>query len=299
MGRMLLERRTSPFSSTNRPAPSSFLIRNSTSPHSDCVSHLAEEIPEPHVNIPKAIFAQYTIGLLTTLPYLIALFYGVSDLHTLTSTRFPFPLAELYRQATSSPAGSLGLLIVIFAPTLAACLGCYLTAGRMLWTLGRDGATPFSAWIGRVDAKWRNPWNATLVVGALCTALGAIYVGSTTAFNAFVGSFVVLSTLSYLAFLVPNLVTRRRHVRPGPFHMSDGVYDVVGGLSCAYMAVFIVVYCFPYVMPFDAVSMNYVSLMSGGLSLFVAGRWGWMWVSGGVYEGPGKRVVMMGCEEVE
>jgi choline transport protein len=264
--------------------------------HSDCVSHLAEEIPNPRTNIPKAILAQYTVGFLTALIYLIAIFYAVSDLTTLFEAPYASPLAELYHQATSSRAGALGLVIAIFAPTLGACVGCYITAGRMLWTLGRDGATPFKMWVGHIDARWRNPWNATVTCGALCTALGVIYVGSTTAFNAFVGSFVVLSSLSYLAFLLPNLVTRRRHIRPGPFHMSDVVYYVVAGGACMYMIVFMVVYCFPYAVPFDAVSMNYSSLITGGLSLFVGG-W-WVWVRGRGYEGYRGAAMLVICEDV-
>ncbi|KAF2676993.1 amino acid transporter [Lentithecium fluviatile CBS 122367] len=258
----------------------------------DCVSHLAEEIPHPRTNIPKAILFQYLIGFLTALSYIITIFYAVHDVDLLLSNPWPFPLAELYRQATASPAGSLGLLVVIFLPTFSTCVGCYITAGRMLWTLGRDAATPFPGWVGHVSARWGNPWNATFACGCICTALGAIYVGSTTAFNAFVGSFIVLSSLSYLAFLLPNLVTRRRHVVRGPFTMADPVYYTVAGLACLYMLAFIVIYCFPYARPFDARSMNYSSLITGGLTVGVAG-W-WAWIQGRGYEGP--RVVSFGAE---
>ena len=57
----------------------------------------------------------------------------------------------------------------------------------MLWTLGRDNATPCSAWIGRVHKSQQNPFNATLACAVLNSLLGAIYVGNSTAFAAFVG----------------------------------------------------------------------------------------------------------------
>lgn len=159
----------------------------------------------------------------------------------------------------------------------------------MLWTLGRDKATPFSSWIGHVDKRFQNPWNATLACGIINTILGAIYVGSTTAFSAFIGSFLILGSLSYLAFILPNILTRRRHVTPGPFTMSNPVYYTVAGLACAYMIVFNVIYCFPYAKPFDAVSMNYSSLITGGLTIFVAG-W-WFWIKDKGYVGPGNVIL--------
>jgi choline transport protein len=167
----------------------------------------------------------------------------------------------------------MGLLIVIFLPTACTAIGCCITAGRMLWTLGRDNATPFSKWIGHIDKRFECPLNATLVCGIINTILGCIYIGSLTAFSAFVGSFIVLSSASYLAFILPNIITRRKHITPGPFSMPDWIFYPLAGTACAYMCVFIVIYCFPYGVPFTAQTMNYSSLIVGGLSIFVAGWW--------------------------
>ncbi|KAF2128134.1 amino acid transporter [Dothidotthia symphoricarpi CBS 119687] len=250
----------------------------------DCVSHLAEEIPNPRRNVPKAILAQYVVGFLTAFLYVITIFYSVNDLDSLFSNPWPFPLAELYRQSTNSTAGSLGLLIVIFLPTFCTNIGCYLTSGRMLWTLGRDGASPFSAWIGKISPRYQNPWNATLVCGVIDTILGCIYIGSSTAFSAFVGSFIVMSSFSYLAFILPNILSRRRHVVPGPFSMPNPVFYTIGGLACAYMCVWIVVYCFPYAVPFDSTTMNYSCVLVGGLTI-IMGAW-YAWIRKRGYEGP-------------
>lgn len=256
------------------------------------MSHLAEELPSPRINIPKAILAQYVVGFITAFLYVITIFYSVNDLDSLFSNPWPFPLAELYRQATNSHGGSLGLLIVIFFPTFCTNIGCYITSGRMLWTLGRDNATPFSKWIGKIDKRFQNPWNATLACGVINSVLGAIYVGSTTAFSAFVGSFIVLGSASYLAFILPNILTRRRHVIKGPFTMPDPVFYAVAGTASAYMCAFIVIYCFPYAVPFTAASMNYSCLITGGLSIFVA-AW-WFYIKDRGYIGPAGMI-----EEVE
>lgn len=251
---------------------------------SDCVSHLAEEIPNPRINVPKAILAQYAVGFIIALLYVITIFYSVNDLTALSSNPWPFPLAELYRQATTSTAGSLGLLIVIFLPTFGTNLGSYITSGRTLWVLGRDDATPFSEWIGKIDNKHQNPFNATLICGCVNTVLGCVYIGSSTAFSAFVGSFIILASMSYLAFIIPNIASRRVYIQPGPFRMPNPVFYIIAGLASTYMCVWSVIYCFPYALPFDAKSMNYSCLMVGGLTI-ITGAW-YLWIRRRGYEGP-------------
>lgn len=123
--------------------------------------------------------------------------------------------------------------------------------------------------------KYRNPANAILLCAVLCTVLGCIYVGSKTAFSAFVGSFVVLTTLSYFTAILPHLLNKRATVTPGWFWMRGGVGYVVNGISCVYIAVFIVIFCFPFALPVNAATMNYNSLITGGLTLFVALFWVW------------------------
>ncbi|PTU22950.1 hypothetical protein P175DRAFT_0474634 [Aspergillus ochraceoroseus IBT 24754] len=246
----------------------------------DCSSHLAEEIPQPSKNIPKAVLAQMSVGFITGILYMIAIFYAINDLDTVMSSSFP--LAEIYRQATGTPGGGLGLLIVTFLPTVITCAGCYITAGRTLWTLARDRATPFPNWVGHINTNMHNPFNATLVCGVLITILACIYVGSTTAFNAFVGCFVQLSSLSYFAAIFPHLLTRRSSFTRGYFWMGNIGY-AINILSCIYIVAFVVIFCFPVALPTDAASMNYASLLTGGFTVFV-GIW-WLFRMK-TYEGP-------------
>ena len=215
---------------------------------------------------------------------MISIFYAISSLDDVLSGTTSFPVAVIYNQATGSAAGTVGLLLLILLPILCTLLGCYITAGRTLWTLARDGATPFSGWLGQLSPTWRNPFNATLACGCICTILGCIYVGSTTAFNAFVGSFVVLSTLSYVAAILPHLLSKRSNIVPGPFWMKGAVGFIVNGIASAYILVFIIIYCFPFSLPVTAANMNYASLITGGMTLFVACWWSWKGSRG--YKGP-------------
>ncbi|KAF4636614.1 hypothetical protein G7Y89_g1477 [Cudoniella acicularis] len=177
-----------------------------------------------------AIGAQMVIGFFTAFFYMIAIFYATTNLDDVLAAPY-FPLTTIYAQATSSTAGTMDLLFIIFVPILLCCIGTFITAGRCLWTLARDDAVPFSNTFRVISPRFKNPFNAAVICGIFSTVLGAIYVGSSTAFNAFVGSFVVLSTLSYLAAILPFMFTRRSSrssLPPGPYidSMKPGPYQL-------------------------------------------------------------------------
>lgn len=212
----------------------------------------------------------------------MAILYAINDYNEILNNTYNFPMTAIYLQATGSKGGALGLLIVVFIPTFITNIGCYVTASRTLWTLSRDHATPFSHWLSRVNHTMHNPFNATFICGIVVTILACIYVGSTTAFNAFIGSFVQLSSLSYLAAILPHLLTKRALVKPGPFWMGRLGF-IINALSSIYIVAFIVIFCFPYYIPTDAKTMNYASLITGGLTIFVTV---WWFIRMGSYKGP-------------
>lgn len=161
--------------------------------------------------------------------------YAINDYDALFES--PFPIAEIYRQATGSNAGAVGLMVPLFLCIVFTLIGVYLTAGRTLWALSRDKATPFSGFLSKVHPRLGMPFNATITCACLVTVLGAIYVGSATAFNAFVGSFVVMITASYTAAILPHLLTGRKNLVPGPFWMKGLTGYVMNFVACGYMIV--------------------------------------------------------------
>lgn len=223
------------------------------------------------------------IGFITGFCYLIAMFYAVNDLPAIMTADSICPLGDIYLQATGSRAGAVGLLVMSICPIFCATIGCYITAGRTIYALGRDNATPFAARLGAVSARWRSPLWATLACGVFLTCTGAIYVGSLTAFNAFIGSFVLMTTLSYLTSILPHLLTGRKNIPQGSFWMGR-FGPAVNIVACLYIMVSWVIYCFPYSLPTSPNDMNYTSVITVGLTVLV-GVW-WLVHGRGNYEGP-------------
>lgn len=249
----------------------------------DVVSHLAEEIPNPSRNVPIAIGLQMGIGFITGLAYLIAIMYAINDFDALFEVAYP--IAEIYRQGTGSAAAATGLLFLVLVCICICLVGLYITAGRTLWTLARDQATPLSRHLGKVHPTLHVPIHSTVLTAVLVTILGCIYVGSTTAFNAFAGSFVLMSSSSYIAAILPHLLTGRKNITYGTFHLNRGPLGyVLNFVACGYMIVWFVIYCFPPSLPTDAATMNYASLLWGGSTIFLL-VW-WLVGARKGYEGP-------------
>ena len=214
------------------------------------------------------MLAQYVTGFISGLLFLIPVLYGINDLDAIQNSTLVFPLGDIYLQVTGSAAGSIGLLLLVFVPVCCGSIvGCYLTVSRMFWTLARDKATPFSHFFSTIHPRTKVPANAIVLVAVLCTILGCIYIGNATAFLAFVSSFVVLTMASYTAAILPHLLSRRRLVRPGPFWMKGALGFIANAVSCVFMLVFIVVFCFPFAMPVTVVYMNYTCVLLGGFTI--------------------------------
>lgn len=77
----------------------------------------------------------------------------------------------------------------------------------------------------------------------LCSAFGAIQLGSKTAFTDLVGSFIILTTVSYGLAILPHILTRRKNVPRGPFWMGSAGY-LVNGVAVLLIIIFNIFFCF-------------------------------------------------------
>jgi hypothetical protein len=82
-----------------------------------------------------------------------------------------------------------------------------------------------------------------------------------------------MSSASYCAAILPNLLTGRKNINYGPFRLKGLLGPILNAIACAYIIVWFVIYCFPYYLPTSAATMNYSSLIWGSLTFFVALWW--------------------------
>jgi choline transport protein len=175
--------------------------------------------------------------------YAIAILYGISDLGAVLDSNGSFPLAQVYAQATNNSGATFGLLFIIFSSLMICTIGTVLTISRIWWTLARDNATPFAHFFSLVDERLSCPIPATLFCALFGTALGAIPLGSQTAFQDLVGAFIILSTMSFVLAIAPNIVTGRKNIPPGPFTLGRFGFTI-NIAAVVLICFFNVFYCF-------------------------------------------------------
>ncbi|KDN63395.1 putative amino acid permease [Colletotrichum sublineola] len=243
----------------------------------DGVTHITEEMPNPSRNAPLAIAITLCIAFVTGITYLIALMFSVQDFDALSTTNTGLPLAELFRQVTQSAGGAFGLTFILFVALGPCVVSSQLSTGRVFWAFSRDGAMPFSKvayqrW-SRVHPKWQIPMNSQMAVTAIVAALGCLYLGSSTAFNSLLGTAVTINNISYMFPIVTNLLTGRKNMHRGVFHMGPTLGPIVNGITVCWLTFAIVFFSFPYVMPVEPANMNYTCVVVGGLGVLVGAWW--------------------------
>jgi len=244
----------------------------------DAITHLAEELPNPRRDLPKAVAVQMIIGTVSSFAFAIAIMFAITDLEAVLNTGTSFPLAEIYHQATGNTAITFVLLFIIILAQVGCLLGSYVVVGRCWWALARDNATPFAGFFAEVSIELSCPIRSTVLCSILCLGLGAIQLGSATAFSDLVGSFVILTTTSYLLAILPHLLSRLSNAGPnvpkGPFWMGPVLGPLINALAVLLIVLTNVMYCFPYFLPVNDVSeMNYNSVILIGLGVLTAAWW--------------------------
>ncbi|KAF2173300.1 hypothetical protein M409DRAFT_49762 [Zasmidium cellare ATCC 36951] len=260
----------------------------------DAVTHMAEELPNPKVDLPKAVFAQVGLGFVTAFLFGITIFYGISDLDAVVNSNGSFPLAEVYAQATGSRGATFGLLLIVFLSIMICAVGTVLMLGRLWWALARDNATPFPGFFSKVDENLSCPIPATILCSVLTTGFGAIQLGSKTAFTDLVGSFIILTTMSYFLAFFPHILSKRSNVPPGPFWMGKAGY-VVNGVACVLIVFFNIWFCWPFAYPVTVDLMNYNSVILVGVVLLTV----FWWFVHGLRKYPGPKLAKLYLEGVE
>jgi choline transport protein len=206
-----------------------------------------------------AIAITLTIAFITGLSYLIALMFSVQDYSALATTNTGLPLAELFRQATQSVGGAFGLTFILFIALGPCVISSQLSTSRV-WA--------------RVSSRFGIPFNAQVLVTVANAALGCIYLGSSTAFNAMLGSAVTINNIAYYIPILTNMLTGRRNMYKGVFHMGKWGW-LVNGVTICWLTFAIVFFSFPYSKPVTIQSMNYTCVVVGSLPILIIGWWFW------------------------
>jgi choline transport protein len=133
------------------------------------------------------------------------------------------------------------------------------TASRLTWSFARDNALFGSRWLGKIDSQQQVPIAALVFNFFVMFIIGCIYLGSTSAFNAFISTGLILQHLTY-AFPAALLMVRGRSTIWLPdsryFRMPSVLGWVANLMTVLFAILVLVFYDFPTALPVTGSSMS-------------------------------------------
>ncbi|KAL6408763.1 choline transport protein [Ilyonectria robusta] len=234
----------------------------------DTIVHIAEEVPHPERNIPKAIMWTIPIGLVTGLLVLLAALFNKS---TESSQGAYFQIA--YASFGDSEGAAIAFQTLIFISAFSAQAHIHVWQSRLAWTIGINQGFPFSQHLSKiVGGPFQSPVWATLFSATWTAVLGFVYLGSRTAFSSLISCGILFQYFSYCVPVLLMLIRGRSQIAHGPFWYPSLGYLSNVGLIC-WTVTATVFYSFPYDEPVVVGEMNYVSVILCGFLVVVMAIW--------------------------
>lgn len=180
-----------------------FLGNVATFVGADASVHMAEEVENAAISIPRAICASMLINGCVGFVMMVTTLFCLGDINSVLLTPTGYPFIQIFYNSVQSRAGAVAMGAIVLALTWACATGIITTASRMTWSFARDRGTPASKWLSKVAPHNQIPIIAVGTVCAFACLLTLIYIGSSTAFNdvisltitGFYGSYLLPSSL--------------------------------------------------------------------------------------------------------
>ncbi|KIW37309.1 hypothetical protein, variant [Exophiala oligosperma] len=242
----------------------------------DGAIHLAEECKNPAKVVPRAIVSTLTIGFITSFAFAVSMTYCIQDFTAVIGTVTGVPVYEIWHQATGSKTAASIFMAVVLLAALVALAAVQQTASRLTWSFARDSALVGSQFFGQIHPRLGVPVWSLVANAFVVLIIGCIYLGSSTAFNAFIGTSLLLQQITY-AFPAALLMYRKRKARylpvNRPFKLPGAFGWIANFATVAFAVVVLIFYNFPVVLPVIGSTMNYTSAVIAAMALFAAINW--------------------------
>ncbi|KAK8849460.1 hypothetical protein IAR55_004793 [Kwoniella newhampshirensis] len=242
----------------------------------DAVSHMVEEMPDPHLNAPKTMILAVCIGASSSFIFLICLLFSIKDVDMVNSSSAGALLESMY-QATGSRAGAVCLQIFPIVAMAFTAQGLLTASSRMSYAFARDGGLPFSR-IFAIMNRNGVPIPSVLLTTVLVIIFGCVYLGSSAALNAILSSSVVFLNISYSIPILLVLVRGRHILRPPSLPEPTWTLGPILGPVCnvvglAFTILTTIFFLFPPDLPVDGTNMNYAIVVLGIVFIISSITW--------------------------
>ncbi|KAH8425073.1 putative GABA permease [Aspergillus melleus] len=242
----------------------------------DAAVHMAEEVSNASIVIPRAILLSVLINGTLGFSMLLAMLFCMGDVESALQSATGFPFMEIFYQATDSVSGAVGMSSILLIIAVCSVIGMLAATSRQFWSFARDRGIPGWRIWSRVSTKTCLPTYSILLTMTVCSLLGLINIGSAVALNGVLSMAVSGLYLSYLT--VGSLLLYRRCTNAiarindsadetvnvpgaklvwGPFHVPGILGVLINAFAVIYMIIVVFFSFWPTEIPVNKENMNF------------------------------------------
>lgn len=235
----------------------------------DVATHLAEEMPRPATDIPKALMWTIVVGFSTGLLVVTSVLINAGTI----GAEDDLTALGLFYRITQSKAAAVGLWIPVLITTAGAVWSIQTWQSRLAWTISREAGFPLHRHLSKITPAPLHTPTWSLLFSATGTAIfGCLYLGSELAFNSLISTGLLLQYISYSIPVILVLCQGRSNFKHGPFWFPKlGLLANITMLAWSVVA--LVFYCFPNYLPVLASQMNYAAPVLAGVFIVILSLW--------------------------
>lgn len=234
------------------------------------ISAMAEECSNPSIKVPKAISLCVPVGGLAGLFFILPICFTLPPLEDIILSPYGQALPYIFFRVMGTPGGGLGLMFLVMMITLFCSISITVAASRCTWAFARDDAIPGARLWSQVNVTLGVPLNALILTTIVQMLLGLIYLGSSSAFTAFVSVGVMALAISYAVPIGISLWHRRREVSTARWNCGPIIGPIVNVVALCWICFEVVLFSMPTALPVTEVTMNYASVVLVGFLVMSA-----------------------------
>lgn len=235
----------------------------------DVATHLAEEMPRPATDIPKALIWTIVVGFSSGLLVVISVLINAGQINEADD----LTALGLFYRITQSKAAAVGLWVPVLVTTAGAVWSIQTWQSRLAWTISREAGFPLHRHLSKISSAPLHTPTWSLLFSATGTAIfGCLYLGSELAFNSLISTGLLLQYISYSIPVILVLSKGRSNFKHGPFWFPR--LGLIANITMlAWSMVALIFYCFPNYLPVVASQMNYAAPVLVAIFVIILSLW--------------------------
>jgi len=234
-------------------------------------AHMAEETQDARKSAPKGIYTSVIAGIFAGFIYIVCLLFAMQSLEGSSGSATGNAVIQIFYDAGGRTAGLAMSSFLVITVYLAGISSVTVTS-RIAFAMVRDDAIPFAKYLRPVNKYTKEPIRMVCVTFVFSVALICTQLGSSTAFAAVTSITTIGYQISYAIPIILRCTIARKGFQRGPFHLH--MFSVpMGFIAFTWLLFTSILFVLPTTTPVTESTMNYASVMVGGILILVLFWW--------------------------